>query len=847
MQERYNLKESESKWQKHWLENKVFEADDNSAEERYYTLSMFPYPSGDLHMGHVRNFSITDVLTRLKKSQGFNVLSPMGWDAFGLPAENAALENNSHPKEWTIKNCASMKNQMERIGFAIDWSREFASCTPDYYKHEQKFFLDFLKKGLAYKKEATVNWDPVDNCVLANEQVIDGKGWRSDAPVERRKLNQWFLKITAFADELLEDLKQLDQWPDKVRTMQENWIGKSKGLQFKFDIIDCDVKEIEVYTTRPDTLFGASFVAISPDHPLAIKVAQSDSEAKDFITECQHAGTSEAVIEAGEKKGYNTKLQVKHPLVEGKTLDVFIANFVLMEYGTGAIFGCPAHDQRDLDFARKYNLGVTPVILPAGENAATFEIENEAYTGEGALYNSEFLNDMSVDDAIAKVINIFEDKNKGNGTTNYRLRDWGVSRQRYWGCPVPVIYCDDCGTVPVPEDQLPVTLPDDVTFDKPGNPIDHHPTWKHTKCPTCGKDAERETDTFDTFFESSWYQFRFADPHNDETGFSKELISKWAPVDYYVGGIEHAVLHLLYARFFTKALKQCGYLDFDEPFKALFNLGMVTHAAYQDSDGKWLLPSEIEKSGGEYVKKSDKSATKYAGVIKMSKSKKNIVDPLEMLDNYGADAARLFVLSDSPAERDVEWTESGIEGAWKYINRIWRLAANADFDGNNTAVDANKMRIIIHKTIHDVTNSLEKLQFNKAIARIRELSNALEDFSNAKGDGKVLKEGVNTLLQLIAPITPHVTEEIWHELGNKGLIINAPWPKAEPALLVDDEVTIAVQINGKLRATINMPKDADKADTEKTALAEEKVKSILDGKTPKKVIVVPNRIVNVVI
>jgi len=848
MNERYNAKETESKWQKIWRDQKVFEVTEDSDKKKFYTLAMFPYPSGHLHMGHVRNYSLSDAIARFKKAQGFNVLNPMGWDAFGLPAENAALEKKVHPAKWTHENIKVMRKQMDKMGLAIDWSRELATCDPDYYKHEQKFFLDFLKQGLAYQKESMVNWDPVDNCVLANEQVIDGRGWRSDALVERRTLKQWFLKITDFADELLEDLGQLTAWPEKVRIMQENWIGKSKGLQFNFEIIDYDIKELEVYTTRPDTLFGASFVAISPNHPLAAKLSDNNNEITIFIAKCNCIGTSTVAIETTEKLGFNTGLKVKHPLIEEKTLPIFIANFVLMDYGTGAIFACPAHDQRDLDFARKYELEVIPVILPEGETEESFKIENEAYTGEGKLYNSDYLNDMAVDKAIKHVIEKFESQNKGNGTTQYRLRDWGVSRQRYWGCPVPVIHCPKCGTVPVPEKDLPVTLPEDVIFDKPGNPIANHPTWKYTKCPKCTAKAERETDTFDTFFESSWYQFRYVDPHNTEVGFLKDKVNYWLPVDQYVGGIEHAVMHLLYARFFTKALKKCAYLDFDEPFKALFTQGMVTHETYKNKEGKWLYPYEIDSvSDGKFIKIDDSSSVVVGRIEKMSKSKKNTVDPMEILENYGADAARLFVLSDSPPERDLEWTEGGIEGSWKYINRLWRLLANADFDGDNKSVDSIKMRAEIHKSINDVTKYFENLHFNKAIARIREFSNALENFSSKKGDGKVLKEAIETLVKLMSPIMPHIAEELWLQLGNKILLVNEPWPIADKSLFANEDVTIAVQINGKLRTTISMPKDTAKDVAEHTALDNPQIKKALEGKILKKVIVVPNRIVNVVV
>ncbi len=840
MQDRYNVKETETHWQQVWDDQKSFNVTEDAAKKKFYTLAMFPYPSGNLHMGHVRNYTLSDVVARFKKAQGFNVLNPMGWDAFGLPAENAAIENNAAPADWTYKNIEVMKGQMKKMGLAIDWSRELATCAPDYYKHEQKFFIDFLKAGLAYQKESFVNWDPVDNCVLANEQVEDGRGWRSGALVERRKLKQWFLKITDFADDLLDGLNELQGWPEKVRTMQENWIGKSQGLTFSFDRTDGG--EIEIFTTRPDTLFGASFVALSPDHPISAETSAKDPKAAAFIAECRQMGTSQADIEGAEKLGYNTGLTVNHPFIAGKTLPVYIANFVLMDYGTGAIFGCPAHDQRDLDFARKYNLPVIVVVQPENE---IIHVENDAYSGPGVLTNSSFLDGMSVDAAKKEAISRFEKAGKGKGTTLYRLRDWGISRQRYWGCPVPVIHCDACGVQPVPEDQLPILLPTDVDFSKPGNPIANHPTWKNTTCPACGKAAERETDTFDTFFESSWYQFRFTDPHNETKGFDKAKAEYWAPVDQYVGGVEHAVMHLLYARFFTRALKTCGYLSFREPFKALFTQGMVTHETYKDKAGKWVHTADIKRDGDKITHAETGEPITVGRIEKMSKSKKNVVDPIEILDNYGADAARLFVLSDSPPERDLEWTESGIEGAWKYINRLWRLAVNTDFA--KTGEGAEDIRRKTHRTIDEMTQDLEKFHFNKAVARMRELSNMLEAASAAGSDGAALKEGVEAMIKLMAPMLPHLAEELWAKMGHKTLVCDAPWPVADESLLANDTVTMAVQVNGKLRATLQLPKDMDKAAAEKAALDDAGVQKAMEGKSAKKIIVVPNRIINVVV
>ena len=846
MQDRYNVKETEARWQKIWEERCAFKVTEDKSKPKFYALAMFPYPSGKLHVGHMRNYTMTDIVARYKRAQGYNVLNPMGWDAFGLPAENAAIENKTHPTKWTHTNIETMKKDLKIMGLAIDWSREITTCAPEYYKHEQKFFLDFLKEGLAYQKESVVNWDPVENTVLANEQVVDGRGWRSGAMIEHKKLTQWFLKITDFADDLLDGLNQLDGWPEKVRLMQENWIGKSKGVKFKFDIVsdsDDDGRELEVFTTRPDTIFGASFVAISPNHPLAAKLATDRKDITEFIAECNRSGTSAAMVETAEKKGFDTELEVRYPFVKDATLRVFIANFVLMDYGTGAIFGCPAHDQRDLDFARKYNLPVLPVVIPEDKDPESFSIGTEAYTGGGRLCNSDFLNDLSIEEAKAEIIKRLEKAEKGEGITLYRLRDWGVSRQRYWGCPIPVVHCPKCGVVPVAEKDLPVTLPEDVDFNKSGNPIANHPTWKKTECPTCKNPAERETDTFDTFFESSWYQFRYTDPQNTVRGFDKDKVSYWAPVDQYIGGIEHAVMHLLYARFFTRALKKCGYLDFDEPFKALFTQGMVVHETYKDNQGKWLYPEEVEHgSDGQLIKKSDSSPVTSGRIEKMSKSRKNVIGLEGVSENYGMDAARLLVLSDSPPDRDVEWTEGGIEGAWKYINRLWRLVATANFDGKGGDIDA--MRRKIHSTTHEITHDLDKFHFNKAVARLRELSNALENF---KGDGKVLREGLETLVKLMAPVIPHIAEELWMHLEHKTLLIDETWPKADESLITSNTVTIAIQVNGKLRATITLPKDVDKALAEKAALNEPKIQKALDGKSPRKVIVVPNRIINVVV
>ncbi|MBB6192461.1 leucyl-tRNA synthetase [Sphingobium wenxiniae] len=837
MQRRFNPLEADARWQAVWDEKQTFRASDSSGKPRSYVLEMFPYPSGRIHIGHVRNYSMGDVLARFRRMTGHEVLHPMGWDAFGMPAENAAMEKKVHPGEWTRSNIANMRAQLKKLGFAIDWSRELATCEPDYYGHEQALFLDMLEAGLVYRKESAVNWDPVDMTVLANEQVIDGRGWRSGALVEKRKLSQWFLKITQFADDLLEGLKTLDQWPDKVRTMQENWIGKSVGLQFRFQPVAPFDTEIEVYSTRPDTIFGASFVAIAADHPVAQAVAAGNAEAAAFIETCKAGGTTAAELETAEKLGFDTGLSVVHPFDPEWKLPVFIANFVLMDYGTGAVMGVPAHDQRDLDFARKYMLAVERVVAAEGDEAKP--IQNEAYVGPGRLVNSRFLDGMGVEEAKAEVIRRAEEGGWGAGQTVFRLRDWGVSRQRYWGTPIPVIHCDDCGVVGVPKDQLPVTLPEDVSFDIPGNPLDRHPTWKHVDCPQCGKPARRETDTLDTFADSSWYFIRFASQPKDRP-FDRETVEKWLPVGQYIGGVEHAILHLLYARFWTRALQHMGQLGFAEPFTGLFTQGMVTHETYKAGDGSWLSPGEVKKSGDDYVHIESGAPVTVGRVEKMSKSKKNVVDPDDIIAQYGADAVRWFMLSDSPPERDLPWTESGIEGSWRFVNRLWRLFGEADkgAEGQDKPLDRK-----LHQTIDGIARDIEALSFNKAVAKIYELANAVEKAKPSASRSAAIR----TLALLVAPMTPHLAEDAWAAMGEDGLIADAPWPAVDPALLVDDEVTIACQVMGKLRDTITVPKGTPKEELEKLALAAPNVARTLDGATPKKVIVVPDRLVNLVI
>ncbi len=871
--DRYNFAAAEPKWQQIWEENQVFTTGSGEDGQKYYVLEMFPYPSGRIHMGHVRNYSMGDVIARFMRARGYDVLHPMGWDAFGLPAENAAMQGKKHPAEWTYANIATMRGQLKALGLSLDWSREIATCDPAYYKHQQKLFLDFLRAGIVDRKQSKVNWDPVDQTVLANEQVIDGRGWRSGALVEQRDLTQWFLRITKYSDELLSGLDSLDRWPEKVRLMQRNWIGRSEGLLLRFALSAPfgEAREIEVFTTRPDTLFGAKFVALAPDHPLSHKVAENDPLLAAFIEECHKGGTSTADIETAEKKGYDTGLTVAHPFDPEWRLPVYVANFILMDYGTGAIFGCPAHDQRDLDFARKYHLGATPVVCPEGVDPATFVIGDEAFDGEGRLVNSRFLDGLTIAEAKEEVARRLETTDlfgrpQGARKVNYKLRDWGVSRQRYWGCPIPIIHCEACGPVPVPDADLPVTLPEDVSFDQPGNPLDRHPTWKHVACPCCGKPARRETDTMDTFVDSSWYYARFTDPKNAAEPASHAALTRWLPVDQYIGGIEHAILHLLYSRFFARAMRDSGHGEVSEPFAGLFTQGMVVHETYRAADGLWVSPAEIRIEAGEGGRRayllSDGTEVAIGSIEKMSKSKKNTVDPDDIVATYGADTARLFVLSDSPPDRDVIWSDEGAQGAWRFVQRLWRItgelgrvaapvgaAAPAEF--GPAALD---IRRATHRTVAAVSENIERLRFNSAIARIREFVNELTSALDAVTETPVgadvafaFREAGEALIRLVAPMTPHVAEECWADLGCAGLVATAPWPVADPALVAQDLITLPVQVNGKKRAEILVAHDADEASVRAEALKQEAVLRAMEGKPLKKFILVPKRIVNVVV
>ena len=848
---RYDARQAEAEWQAAWEAAGCFHAEDRGDRPKYYVLEMFPYPSGRIHMGHVRVYTIGDVIARHKRARGFDVLHPMGWDAFGMPAENAAMAEGAHPAEWTWSNIAVMRRQLRSMGLSYDWRREVATCSPDYYRHEQAMFLDMFEKGMVYRAEAQVNWDPVDRTVLANEQVIDGKGWRSGAPVEKRSLPQWMFRITAFADDLLDSLERMERWPDSVRAMQANWIGRSEGAAVRFRLAG-RADRLEVFTTRPDTLFGASFCALSPDHPLAAECAAADPALAAFIDECRHSGTSEAALEKAEKRGCDTGLEALHPFVAGRTLPVYVANFVVMDYGAGAIFGVPAHDRRDLEFARKYGLPIRVVVRPPGAADGTLP-DGEAWIGDGTLTGSDFLDGMSVADAKRAVVARLAEGGHGEARTSYRLRDWIVSRQRYWGCPIPVIHCPRCGARPAPRSELPVTLPEDARFDIPGNPLERHEEWKSVACPDCGGAAERDTDTFDTFVDSSWYFARFACPEAEEP-LDAGAMRRWLPVDQYVGGIEHAILHLLYSRYFMRALRETGHVEFDEPFSGLLAQGMVCHETYRGEDGEWLYPEQVVRGADGAARHRESGAPVTIGPSrKMSKSHRNVVDPEDMIARYGADTARLFMLSDSPPERDLEWTEAGIEGAWRYVQRLWRLVCEPPAPLSEPgapmpeALDAADMalRRATHRTIAGVSEDLERFRLNKAVARVRELSNAIADYRG--GEGAVLREALETLVLSIGPMTPHLGESLWRRLGHDDFLCRRPWPQADAELAADAETVVAVQVNGKKRATIRAAAGAGAAALESRALAEPGVRAAIGDRPVRRVIVVPDRIVNVVV
>ncbi|SEQ53998.1 leucyl-tRNA synthetase [Faunimonas pinastri] len=863
--ERYDPRPVEAHWQSVWAEKRLFEARDEDPRPKYYVLEMFPYPSGRIHMGHVRNYAMGDVIARYKRAKGFSVLHPMGWDAFGMPAENAAMQNKVHPKAWTYENIAAMRAQLKSMGLSLDWSREFATCDVDYYARQQKLFLDFLKAGFVRRKTAKVNWDPVDQTVLANEQVIDGRGWRSGAPVEQRELTQWFFTITDFAQDLLDGLETLDRWPEKVRLMQRNWIGRSEGLRVHFELEANAAGQdtLEIFTTRPDTLFGAAFLAVAPDHPLAAAAAAGNAGLSAFIEECRRMGTATADLETAEKRGYDTGIRARHPFDESRTLPVYVANFILMDYGTGAIFGCPAHDQRDLDFARAYDLPVLPVVMPEGENPETFGVGAEAYTGDGVHIHSAFLDGMGVDEAKDEVARRLEGrtvdgKPMAEREVNFRLRDWGISRQRYWGCPIPIIHCETCGAQPVPDADLPVVLPDDIEFDRPGNPLDRHPTWRHVACPSCGAPARRETDTMDTFVDSSWYFIRFTAPHADEPTVP-EALSRWMAVDQYIGGVEHAILHLLYSRFFTRALHRIGKSNVDEPFAGLFTQGMVVHETYRAEDGRWIAPHEIrfvvdEEKRTAFLIENGEEVT-IGSIEKMSKSKRNTVDPSEIIGTYGADTARWFMLSDSPPDRDVIWTEAGVEGAHRFVQRLWRLIGRIaeTVPANVTrpaefGTDALDLRRKTHRTLDAVISDIERLRFNRAVAQLYELTNAISAATGSE-DGSAAwarREAADFLVLMIAPMMPHLAEELWRVLGHEQLVGETAWPDVQQDLLARDTVLLPVQVNGKKRGELTIAADASNAEIETEALALESVQRFLEGRVPRKVIIVPNRIVNVV-
>ena len=850
--DRYNAKKTEKKWQERWESENTYLTEKNTNKNKYYVLEMFPYPSGKIHMGHVRNYTMGDVIARYKRHKGFNVLHPMGWDAFGMPAENAAMEQKTHPGTWTYKNIEDMKSQLKPMGLSIDWSREFATCDANYYKHQQELFIDMLNQKLAYRKKSLVNWDPVDKTVLANEQVENGRGWRSGAEIEKRELTQWFLKISDYSQELLQSLDDLPNWPEKVKTMQKNWIGKSEGASIMFSLENCPhLDKLEVFTTRPDTIFGMSFCAISPNHPLAMALAKDNGKIEDFINECNSLSINRANLEKQEKNGIDTQIKVKHPF--GKSdVPLFIANFVLMEYGSGAIFGCPAHDQRDLEFALKYNLNVLPVVCPKEQDGSMFVVSEEAFTGDGKIINSDFLDGLTIEDAKNKVITLLSEKNMGEKKVTFRLKDWGISRQRYWGCPIPVIHCEKCGIVPEKKENLPVELPENVSFKNPGNPLETATDWLNVDCPVCDNPAQRETDTMDTFVDSSWYFIRFTSPQHDRPTKEDE-VKYWMGVDQYIGGVEHAILHLLYSRFFARAMSKTGHLSkqYIEPFSALFTQGMVCHETYMDPEGNWLSPDEIKSStnsSGEKVAECLKKGlpVKIGPSVKMSKSKKNVIDPIDIIDQFGADTARWFVMSDSPPDRDISWSTEGVEGAWRHLNRVWRLTKEIA-----NKLRQNDMKGTLHEDrkvddfVFDTSNFIESFSFNKAIAKIYELTNFLAG-KDASTEQKIY--GIKSLAMLMEPFTPHLAQEMWSTIGEKGLIAKANWPDIKERTTKGKEtIILPIQINGKRKTEISVSPDLKEEVLKELVLEEKIIKKALMNSNIKRFIYVPRRIVNLVI
>ncbi len=836
MSSRYNHKVVEKKWQDIWSRNKIFQTSRDESKEKFYVLEMFPYPSGKIHMGHVRNYTLGDVVARYKRMRGFNVLHPMGWDAFGLPAENAALTENKHPESWTYQNIKVMKDQLLKMGLSLDWEREIATCHPEYFKHEQKFFIDMFKAGLAYKKEAEVNWDPVDKTVLANEQVIDGKGWRSGAVVEKKKLSQWFLKISKYSDELLKDLDNLKNWPNKVKIMQSNWIGKSTGAEIDFQVSG-DKKKIRIFTTRPDTIYGATFIALSSEHELVTKISKENNNLKTFIKDCENLNPEKT------KRGFNTGLFAEHPFIKEKKLPIFVANFVLKEYGLGAIFGCPAHDQRDLDFAREYNLDVIPVVKPTNIADNNFKINEEAFTDDGIIINSPSINGLNINDAKNKIIEELEGKDIGRKKVNYKLRDWGISRQRFWGCPIPIIYREDGKILAVEDSELPVKLPDIKNFTESSTALSNISDWKETICPKTGLKAKRETDTFDTFFESSWYYFRYCNARLDKP-FEKKDINYWLPVDQYIGGIEHAILHLLYSRFFTKALRDLNYFNLNEPFKGLFTQGMVTHVTYRNKKGDWIEPKDVERING-ILRDNNNEEVEVGKIEKMSKSKKNVVDPNDIIDSYGADTARWFMLSDSPPERDLQWTDTGIAASFKFINRLYELVErfkNRKLKNKDNLIVINDLKIIIN----EVSENIEAFQFNKSVAKIYEYVNILNEalLKNTLSQ-KNFEWSLEKLAIILQPFVPHISEEIWSKIGNESLCINQSWFLED--VEKKSELKIAIQINGKTREIIEIEDKFSKEKILEIAKDNDKIKKNLLGKNIIREIYVPGKIINLVI